>query len=75
MSRQDACVELISASLLEGVKKSFLLPIFRKEVMPVRLYNAMQQALLLMEISFSELIQLAMFIIALVALVKNCNRK
>jgi len=35
----------------------------------------MQQALLLMEISFSELIQLAMFIIALVALVKNCNRK
>ncbi len=43
--------------------------------MPVRLYYAMQQASLLMEIGFSELVQLAMFIIALVALVKNCNRK
>ena len=39
------------------------------------LFTAMPTASLLMEISFSELIQLAMFIIALVALVKNCNRK
>ncbi len=36
---------------------------------------SMPGASLLMEIGFSELIQLAMFIIALVALVKNCNRK
>ena len=39
------------------------------------LYNAMPAASLLVEIGFSELVQLAMFIIALVALVKNCNRK
>ncbi len=39
------------------------------------LLNAMPGASLLMEIGFSELIQLAMFIIALIALVKNCNRK
>ena len=39
------------------------------------LYYAMPQASLLMEIGFSELIELAMFIIALVALVTNNRRK
>ena len=35
----------------------------------------MREASLLMEIGFSELIQLAMLIVALVALVKNDKRK
>ena len=57
------------------MKKSFLLPVFRKEVMRVTLYFAMPQASLLMEIGFSELISLAMFIVALIALVTNNKRK
>ncbi len=43
--------------------------------MRVTLYFAMPQASLLMEIGFSELISLAMFIVALIALVTNNKRK
>jgi len=43
--------------------------------MPVALLIVMREASLLMEIGFSELIQLAMLIVALVALVKNDKRK
>ena len=39
------------------------------------LYFAMPQASLIMDISFSELISLAMFIVALIALVTNNKRK
>jgi len=56
-------------------EKGFLLPSNRKEVMPVALLIVMREASLLMEIGFSELIQLAMLIVALVALVKNDKRK
>jgi len=41
----------------------------------VALLIVMREASLLMEIGFSELIQLAMLIVALVALVKNDKRK
>ncbi len=39
------------------------------------LYYAMPAASLLMEVGFSELIGLAMFIVALIALVTNNRRK
>ena len=72
MSRQDACVELISASLHGRREKRFPpSESFEKEVMPVILFYAIKRASLLMEIGFSELIQLALLIIALIKLVKN----
>ncbi len=53
----------------------FLLPSSRKEVMPVILYNAMPQASLLMYISLSDLIDMAMLFVALISLVVYCGRK
>ena len=60
---------------MEGVKKVFLLPNYRKEVMPMALFNAMPAASLLMEVGFSELIQLAVLIATIIMLVKYDKRK